>query len=385
MSGKLILDALAVFKASRKVVSSAAALQRDQFNAYSKTSSLANTLRLKEFSAGETVRHPASDLSQAANDANQPRSTETGAGFAGDSSVIAPKQRSVQSQTASGQNLITKNQPFKPRQPDSNATTHSSLLLDSVGKSQEKVSGGIRHTPDRIKPQIKELQQTSRGGYSTPIHPQEARVVQRQAEKQIPSEAAEPPTPSPGKEDSGLEGLYVDQEQDVSFSPPRKTGAVLSALPRIKLPKHTETAQELDEHLPDQHLNADTFYSSTPQNHDSFGQSTHPLNEHNDLPDEVESRPFRSTRAASSLPTDQNKSAELEDVKTRTQNAGRKTFAEGFSSQKSSTSDSAIEQDHSFHQLASDLASDVDRHSAGPFQLLQVRPSHDSCFAMSLI
>lgn len=93
----------------------------------------------------------------------------------------------------------------------------------------------------------------------------DAKVLQRQSESQIPSEAAEPPTEKayrvsgfPFEERPGL-GLH--QERDSFYQAPDRTSPVLSSLPRVKLPKNAGNVQGGNRHIKED-VNADVFYSS---------------------------------------------------------------------------------------------------------------------------
>jgi aarF domain-containing kinase len=86
----------------------------------------------------------------------------------------------------------------------------------------------------------------------------EAKKLQRQAEFQIPSRPAEPPTSGSSSEDSAE--LGIDQEKDVFYKPSANASPVLSSLPRVKVPKVTEDIQESDEHVQDAQINQDVYY-----------------------------------------------------------------------------------------------------------------------------
>lgn len=94
------------------------------------------------------------------------------------------------------------------------------------------------------------------------------RKIQRQAENQIPDEVADPPAttsidPATAvKGESGASGLTIEQEKDLFYTPASSSSKVLSALPRTKVPKKSETTQKGDPHVPDEQLNQDVFYSS---------------------------------------------------------------------------------------------------------------------------
>lgn len=98
-----------------------------------------------------------------------------------------------------------------------------------------------------------------------PLSPQEARVAQRQSEDPIPAVTADPP----GDEKE----FTIDQEKDVYYQPPGQTHPVLSALPRVRVPKIENDVQGGDSHIP-KDINADVFYSGTQE-----GETTEPTEE----------------------------------------------------------------------------------------------------------
>lgn len=254
MTGRRILDLLAILQASRAVASQIALHSRHKYNAYSKTSSLAHAL--------------------------QRRSGQAHA---------ATKTSSTQGQTSNNPGLYTSKVDSRDEYPSAtppngkNYTSGTKGVEDSIGKDHSYASPNANSSIDPSSDAIKAKRETTRNSPSTDDNtsfgsdkkslrtttestrpsPDEARRLQRRSEDQIPSEVAEPPPTSPQSETTkDLEGLHVDQEQDVFFRAPQKIGAVLSALPRVKLPKYSETVQGTDEHLSHKNLNCEVFYSA---------------------------------------------------------------------------------------------------------------------------
>ena len=89
-----------------------------------------------------------------------------------------------------------------------------------------------------------------------PLSSNEAMQAQRQSESQIPRTAADPPEP----EDDISSEFSVEQEQDIFYQPPDSSSPVLSALPRMRVPKIENDVQAGDSHIP-QGINADVYYS----------------------------------------------------------------------------------------------------------------------------
>ncbi|KAK3048704.1 hypothetical protein LTR09_010013 [Extremus antarcticus] len=76
------------------------------------------------------------------------------------------------------------------------------------------------------------------------------RELQRQAERQIPAMSA---TEQPAQDRTLGEDSYGERPEAVSPE--------LSSLPRMKIPRHAEDAQEPQQSVPDQSLNQDVFYA----------------------------------------------------------------------------------------------------------------------------
>ena len=78
-----------------------------------------------------------------------------------------------------------------------------------------------------------------------------AKTIQRLSEQQIPSTSATAESvPSSSLETNGQD-TFNTRSEDVSLS--------LSSLPRVKIPKEAESSQSSDEHVSDSQINADTF------------------------------------------------------------------------------------------------------------------------------
>lgn len=93
----------------------------------------------------------------------------------------------------------------------------------------------------------------------------DARKAHLESESQIPSIEAKPPPDTSSHidpVDPTGSGLRVEQDRDVFYSPSSDASPVLSSLPRIKVPKLSADIQEGDEHVPEDGINQDVFYSS---------------------------------------------------------------------------------------------------------------------------
>ena len=158
---------------------------------------------------------------------------------------------------------------------------------------------------------------------STGLSSEEARILQRQSESQIPARPAEPPEASE---------FGVEQEQDVFYQPPGTTSPVLSALPRIRVPKVEWDVQGGDPHIPGG-TNPDVYYS---------GRESAPVS--GDEPtEEMLSQLFQSSKVSRIL-----------GAKEKPSSRGARAFHTTSRRQKSS-----VNETEEFEKLADDMAKDV--------------------------
>lgn len=307
MSGKRLLDASAVYKASRGVATKYFALRKHQLDSYSKTSTLARAVKNQTARVTLTAR-AASALTERFNgpgpgystQAKAPSNPERDASLPSRASIKEAANASRKAQGLEQDHLYEKSQENTTAEPvpngglgvkqeraTSNPLPDGSVL--SVGARDGQVErdldvySSIPHTEPAKEPLSRQFQEPDstlepsssarssilRPSVETGVPPaDEIKRSQRRAEKQIPSQAAEPPSTkalipdmtrssTAAAKDSG-----VDQQQDTCYSPLSKTGEVLSALPRVKLPKATAETQESDPRVPDEQINQDVFYSS---------------------------------------------------------------------------------------------------------------------------
>ena len=340
MTGKRLLDAAVIFKASRGVASKHVALRKHQLDIYSKTSSIAKAVKSQTDRFTLTVR-AASALTE--------RFNEHGSGFSTSaSSQEAPtNDEPIPSQNEEARGNVNLKEgelqdQFYERSPD-NATAEpppNSALNIKQGKAQghplpdgfvpprstntsisthdKEIFSELQHA-DPVKDPLGDLpgreqglRPTASGRTSIPEPAgsqatqsvDQPKISQWQAEKQIPSQAAEPP-PAAAPELDSREGpesedpaISVSQEQDIFYTPPTSSGRVLSALPRVKLPRVTEDAQESDEHVPDAQINQDVYYSSTTKDQEQSVAGSQIVSEQEQLPEEAYSEIFHSPRIA---------------------------------------------------------------------------------------
>ena len=426
MTGRRLLDAAVIIKASRGVASKHVTLRKHQLDSYSRTSSLAKAVKSQTDRVSLTVK---------AALALRQRFNEQGPGFStaassredptGDKPI--PSQNSVEGANGSvsakqevPQDLFYQrsrdNAPAGPPPngalsvkqekaqghplPDGFTTQPSNASLSTHDK---EVSSELQPA-DPVKDPLEDpegreqgLRPTSSGRTSIPepavsrttLSADQSKKSQRQAEKQIPSLAAEPPSAKasvlearegPESEDPTIS---VSQEQDSFYNPPTSSRPVLSALPRVKLPRVTEDAQETDEHVHDTHINQDVYYTTTPKDQEQSVAGSQAVPPQEQLPEEAYSEIFHSPRVAkmmrgqpaqnsttksTQLPHDENSpvkqstTAEESDQVESSTRTSTQDRLHAFNAQSDTATTSTSEQggDHEVHRLAADIAKDTE-------------------------
>ncbi len=340
MTGRRILDAAAVFKASRGVALKHVALRKHQLDAYSQTSSLAEAARSQTDRVTLTVK-AASALAGRFKETGPGYSTQASKSDGSTRDAPIPREGSAEGTTQGGEKKEGLAQDHFYERSEDNATGESPPDR-SLGVKQEKAkrhplpdefmppTGAATGVPKQDEESYSKLPQTepvkrplesqkgrNNGGLqpasscsasipktakkTRPPSADQAKRLQREAEKQIPSQAAEPPPAIPPKSETEEPGLKVNQEQDVYYTPYSSNGQVLSGLPRVKLPKNTEDAQESDEHVSDAHMNQDVFYSTTTNNQEQAIPESQAVPVQEQLSDEAYSEIFHSPKVAKLL------------------------------------------------------------------------------------
>jgi aarF domain-containing kinase len=208
MSGKRLLDAVQFLNVAKSVAGKHLAARQRQLDVYTRTSSLTKGVKQQTENFIVTAQ-AASALAQRFNEKSPSQS-----------SYVHPGQSNNHGRAAPG---------------DETAPVQRSREED-----RENLGG---------------LQDQSAETRSTSLSAEEAKKLQRQAEFQIPAKQA----------GHSLEGspdeLTVSQGQDTFYSPSSEIKPVLSALPRVKLPKVTGNVQGTDPHVTDGPINPDVFHS----------------------------------------------------------------------------------------------------------------------------
>ena len=339
MTGRRLLDVAAIFKASRGVAAKHVALRQHQLDVYSKTSSLAKAIKSQTDRVTLTVE-AASNLAK--------RFSESGPDY---SKQAGQSERSFQD-TKGGQDAVPGVRKNSEQDHDLSRNAYKTSDRDSPAESppysslatkQEKAK---KHSlPNGSTPPVDpvELSKRDEGSYSESPQTNFVKAsladgreatdeglpltssrrtsipnsmvwkastaskkdenLERQAEKQSPSQAAEH-SPAANSESD----LQADRDLDVFYTPSLSDKQDVSALPRVKLPNKTEDAQESDEHVPDAKLNQDVFYSASSKSEEHTLPQAQAVPEQDALSDEAYTELFHSPRVARMLSGQPNSS-----------------------------------------------------------------------------
>lgn len=346
MSGKRVLDAAAVYKASHGVATKYFALRRHQLNAYSKTSTLARAVKNQSDRITLTVR-AASALAARFNGPRPEYSTQAKAPNNPGQKTSIPSEKIVQGAANLSWKPQGREQDHAFQKSRAN-TTAEPVQDEQLGVTQERATGNP--LPDGSVLSVGAEDGQAKGDedvYSSipptepakdPLsgHPQEAdsawkptssarssilrpsagtqsppadeaKRLQRQAEKQIPSQAAQPPFTEASTPDiasssaASAKDLSVNQQQDTFYSPSSKTGEVPTALPRVRSPRATAVTQEGDPRVFDEQINQDVFYSSDHANKSKAVPKVQAVPEQEGSSEDLYSELFHSPKVAKIL------------------------------------------------------------------------------------
>ncbi|CEJ59474.1 hypothetical protein PMG11_08099 [Penicillium brasilianum] len=223
MSGRRVLDAIQFLNVSKSIALKHLAIRQHQLNVYTRTSSL--TKGIKDQTEGLILTaQAAAALARRFNDEPSPP-------------------------------------PPTPSAPSRSPTT-------------------LAAEPSADKPTYPKTTATA-----TSPAPEKARILQRQAEFQVPSSTAQ----YSGHETPG--NLNISPQQEVYYQPSQETAPDMSALPRVKLPKAVGDTPKIGR----DGLNADVFNSATgPEKHDGPAKQE-------DLSEEMMQSLFHSPRVSRML------------------------------------------------------------------------------------
>ena len=417
MAGKRILDAAALLAVSRGVFSKHIALRAHQLDTYSKTSSLAKAV--KSQTGTSLTAQAASVLARRYNGSTSGQSegaqasttrpgeldldlkdSNLGHGQVKERSGLEQDhfyERSEANSTANPAPSDTldvaqekaKRSPLPDGTippPDSNFhapkdISDSFSLPQRAAPSKQPLVENGQKLNEGLQPEASERSSISNPTKSSSqLSADEARKTQRRAETQIPSKPAEAPpaklqASEPVKNDRYE--LNVDQDKDLYYTQSANTSPVLSSLPRVKLPKNTEDSQDGDEHVRDEEINQDVFYSHKPKTSSNSIPNAQAIPTQESVSEDMYSEIFQSPRvakllrnkpggqnlktpAANNISTEETKSRGAEDRETFNTPPASK-MPRGTSQMPSEPdpvepSDSSIDAD--IRKLAADVAGD---------------------------
>jgi len=321
MAGRRLLDVAALFNASRGIVRQHIALRQQQFDVFTRTSSLAKAVKSQAERYTETAK-AASFLASRMNE-DKPswtyEATESTEAERTPKDAPIPSASTVETEASQAANFPKEgiSQDHFYEKSASNSSTDPAPK-DALPVRQEKADryplpdGTIPPSGSNIEkePLVQNQKFATLGGLPTqssaestipvPHHPDytltpdEARLLQREYEKQIPS------CPVDGKEGHTRDSIVKGFDDDSFYHPSEHTSPVLSTLPRIKVPKHVNSVQANDPHVASTDINSDS-YSSAVQTTTSPKQEADPLTGEEDVPQGVNTAIFSSARIARSL------------------------------------------------------------------------------------
>lgn len=288
MSGKRVLDTIAVLNASKNVAVKHFDIRLAQASVYTQTSSIFKAIRTQ---APPPFASAAASFSQSvAQAARTPTPKE---GIQQDHFYEKSDKNDPADPVPDG-NLGVKQkqaecQPFA----DGTIPPRDSLSGKEAGDAEtfnrRPLAAGAQHPlegGDDLTVSSATQSTIPDPAVHKPLGSQEAREAQRMAEDQIPAATADPPT------EELMKDFEIEQEQDVYYQPPGTSSPVLSALPRIRVPKIENDIQGGDSHIPEG-INADVYYSGN--------QKPEATESNEELTEEQLSQIFSSPKVASIL------------------------------------------------------------------------------------
>lgn len=344
MSGKRLLDVVAVLNVARVVAYNHFSIRQAQFELFARTSSLTRGVsraRQDVSNAAHSFRQSATAANAKPNSNPKPFNTET---VEGDGQSVKGTEgiRQDHHYNRSQQNSVADFVPNQDLEVQQDKAKRYPLADGTIPSKHSGLGQATTHVQN--------------------LSSEDVMKMQRQLEAQIPSKPAEPPT---GKAVSPTgEGLEfgVEQEQDTFYQPPDSTAPVLSALPRFKIPKTEEDVQGGDPHIPQQ-INADVFYSSRMLSQDNLASQKDTAPE--DPSEDMISSLFHSPRVAKLLGTKSKGTPGGRPKGSRMYATSRQNLAQGQAdlsdarNQESETGKGSDTKTESLRRLAADLSMDT--------------------------
>ncbi|ELR10403.1 hypothetical protein VC83_00492 [Pseudogymnoascus destructans] len=290
MSGRRLLDAAALFNASRGIARKHVALRQEQFDRFTKTSSIAKAVKSEAARYTETAK-AASFLASRLNEDKPQWASEAADLNLGDSAQkVAPHPGPEGAKPNEARHIIQEEASI-PSRPDGTISPSKpdieKLERDRSILSEQPPKAANAHPSQPIEPSPHSL--------DNHLTSDEARRLQRSYENQVPSYVAD------GKADTSRNDTANGFDNDSSYKPLQYNSPILSSLPRVKVPKHPSHVQADDAHLNNQGLNSESYSSPVQTPTASAVGKMDTLTEEEEIPEGINTAVFSSSRVAKSL------------------------------------------------------------------------------------
>lgn len=289
MAGRRLLDAAALFNASRGIARKHVALRQEQFDRFTKTSSIAKAVKSEAERYTETAR-AASFLASRLNEDKPQWASEAEETTPGDAAQKdAPHPGPEGAEPKESRHIIQEKASI-PSYADGTIPP-TKLDIDQLERDRTILS---KQPPKAANVQPSHLIEPVPHSLDNHLTPDEARRLQRSYENQVPSYAAH------GKAHTSRSETANGFDNDSSYKPLQYNSPILSSLPRVKVPKHPSHVQANDAHLNSQGLNSESYSSPVQTAITSPVGQTNTLTEE-DIPQGINTAVFSSSRVAKSL------------------------------------------------------------------------------------
>ena len=340
MSGRWVLDAVALLGASKTVILRHVSVRTRQLEIYKKTSSLAKAIE-SQASRVTLPSKAATALAKRSKKYEAQYSTATGKSRS-TVQISLPSSGSVRGHSRSELNheILQQDHFYERSEDNSTSQPVPSKALDIQqeeakgvplpdgtippveGTDDQPESGadvfydrsqdGTAKQPFVIEeqsraPKLETLDDNSILDNGLEIgHPRDGQgqELQRHPGTQIPAELAEPP-PSKAPIQHGVlheePDLRMSQEKDVDYSRASGSSPAVSSLPHVKLPKVTQATQTSLGHVPESDMNQDVYYSFRSEDDDNTTLGAQAALQEEPVSNEMYSEIFHSPRVAKLL------------------------------------------------------------------------------------
>ena len=398
MSGKRLLDALTLVGSSRAVAAHHIAIRREQLDHYLRTSSLRNTINsglrgsfAKQSRSSASAPHSIQASGSASNpkdddgrsshipstdstdhERNRTVALDSQEGLSQDHFYSHSAENSVLGEQSGDDLEVRQKKPARYSFPDGSIPPEDSSLgrqatdseIVNVRPVDETAAEPVQNShplPHRtIQPEASDRSSIPDPGDDGLGSALKNQRNQRQSETQIPSQPAEPPGSDAFKIDSEQSArdqeMSIDQEKDTFYRPSATSSPVLSALPRVKLPRISGDIQASDSHLPNG-TNPDTFYNTTGDGH---GETTE---------QKIMQSLFQSPRTAQHF-----KHGRKSGPVSRIQRSGQAQMSQLARSNRASVTEDSEKAASDARKLGNDLAEELGTTQAS----VSPRRSHDA-------